>query len=197
MLTRRNALKPAMRARRSAVIGRCLRGLEAYRAAGTVMFYVTHGSEVKTERMMERAWLDRKTVVVPVADPVRRRLAAGKISCWRKDLAAQTYGIREPRPGMFEPVNPRTIDLVVVPGVAFDEKGYRIGYGKGYYDSWLPRFPMRRRVGLAYDFQVMTAVPRSGHDAPVGIVVTEKRIVIAGGNGRKRKTGHTMKGATR
>ncbi len=66
-----------------------------------------------------------------------------------------------------------------VPGLAFNEKGYRIGYGKGYYDRWLKRFQAAKRIGLAYNFQVLKKLPKTKKDIKVGIIVTEKRIIAS------------------
>lgn len=141
------------------------------------MFFVTHGSEVKTESMIEQAWLDKKIVVVPKSNVSTCKISAYKIESLRKDLQKGNYGIREPKPGTCQKMNARKIDLVFVPGLSFDLSGHRIGYGKGYYDSWLKYFPVKARVGLSYDFQVLKKIPKSGKDLPVGKIVTDKRII--------------------
>ena len=67
--------------------------------------------------------------------------------------------------------------MVFIPGIAFDARGYRTGYGKGYYDRWLKSVPLEKTVGLAYDFQITDKLPTEEYDIPVGVIITEKRIM--------------------
>ncbi len=141
------------------------------------MFYVTHGSEVITDHMITQALREGKTVTVPaIASVPDRSMRAARIASL-KQLAPGAYGIREPLPGRCPEVAPEEIDLIVVPGIAFDATGHRIGYGKGYYDKWLRHVPLRKRIGLAFGVQLVKRIPRSSHDEPVGSIVTETTIV--------------------
>jgi 5-formyltetrahydrofolate cyclo-ligase len=90
-------------------------------------------------------------------------------------LQPSRFGICEPRSGEAVPL--ARIDLVVLPGVAFDKKGIRLGYGLGCYDRALAAIERPTLVGLAYDFQVVNALPREEHDIPVDMVVTERKIL--------------------
>jgi 5-formyltetrahydrofolate cyclo-ligase len=172
-----------------------------YRQAKTVMFFVTHGSEIATERMIERAWKDGKKVVVPLVDKTADVLRGACIASLCRDLAPGAYGVREPIPGRCRFVKKKDIDLVVVPGVAFDMTGHRLGYGKGYYDRWLKGFAIRQRLGLCFDFQVVERLPHGGHDQQVGSIVTDRRMIVAGRRGRRRiqteLTGIRTKGVVR
>ena len=93
-------------------------------------------------------------------------------------LKPGSMGIMEPDPLLCEPVDPAMIDLIVVPGIAFDATGGRIGYGKGCYDRFLPQLlddvPI---IGLAYDFQVLPRVPQESTDVRMDAIVTEKGIL--------------------
>jgi 5-formyltetrahydrofolate cyclo-ligase len=159
------------------IIGQRLRRLLSYRTAQTVMFFVTHGSEVMTELFIEQAWVDKKDVVVPFIDKATGVLKAAKVTSLFRDLAEGMYGIKEPVIEQCTIVHPRNIDVVFVPAFAFDKNGNRVGYGKGYYDTWLQHFPFSKRIGLAFDFQVVQQVPIESHDVPVARIVTEKRVV--------------------
>lgn len=87
------------------------------------------------------------------------------------DLAEGRFGIREPLPSA-PAIDPRAVDVVLVPGVAFDETCHRLGYGGGYYDRLLPRLPHALRVGLAFDEQVVAELPCEEHDIRVDMVLT-------------------------
>ena len=108
----------------------------------------------------------------------------GKI-IWHKvykgsEMTVSPYGILEPiGSGANTQVNPSEIDLFLVPGVCFDLKGYRIGYGKGYYDKALAsaRDGKAFRIGLAYDFQIVEQLPFDSWDEKVDMVITEERII--------------------
>jgi 5-formyltetrahydrofolate cyclo-ligase len=173
----RNVLSEAARREKSLLIGQRLRSLALYRQAGTVMFFVTHGSEVFTEDAIETAWKDDKQVAVPLVDAQQHRLKAALIRSLETDLAYGMYSIREPKLDICRMVTPDAIDLVLVPALGFDKNGNRIGYGKGFYDTWLQQFPVEKRIGLAFDFQIVQAVPVEEHDIPVGAIVTEQRII--------------------
>ncbi|MDR3253687.1 MAG: 5-formyltetrahydrofolate cyclo-ligase, partial [Endomicrobium sp.] len=85
--------------------------------------------------------------------------------------------IRQPEIIPDDIVKQDNIDLIFVPGLAFDVLGYRMGYGKGYYDRWLKNLPSEKIVGLAYDFQIADKLPSEKYDIPVGLIITEKRVI--------------------
>jgi len=92
------------------------------------------------------------------------------------ELKPGKFGIPEPcstTPG----IAPEDLDLILVPGIAFDDSGARIGYGKGYYDRLLVHIPRERRVALAYSLQISDSLPCGGTDVSLGIVVTESEII--------------------
>ncbi|MHB9156087.1 MAG: 5-formyltetrahydrofolate cyclo-ligase [Endomicrobiales bacterium] len=173
----RDTLPETLRERKSASVARNLRRLPAYRLASTVMFYMTHGSEVRTEVMIEYAFSEGKVVVLPRVKAGGVSLSAVRIDSTGRGLKKGAYGIREPRHHPRKTVAPGEIDLVLVPAIAFDRRGRRLGYGKGCYDRLLHRFPPEKRVGLTYEAQFVGCLPEDEHDIPVGTVVTEKRIV--------------------
>ena len=151
--------------------------MPVYRNAKTVMFYVTHDAEVETGTLMKHAMLDGKNVALPVTDKDSGLLSAAAIRSLTGSLVKGAYGIPEPRRECRIPVRKPEIDVVLVPGIAFDRRGVRIGFGKGYYDRWLSRIPLRKRVALAYALQVVPRLPKARHDVPVGTIVTEREII--------------------
>ena len=93
------------------------------------------------------------------------------------DLVPGRYDIPEPREGL-APVDPAVIDVVIVPGSAFDRAGGRIGYGGGFYDGFLRRLrPAAPRIGIGFEAQLVERVPREAHDLCVDLVVTEARTI--------------------
>lgn len=141
------------------------------------MFYLSCGSEVVTDFMINSAFGSGKTVVVPSIKNFRNgEMYAVKISRL-EDACLSAYGIRQPEINSGNIVEKDNVDLVFVPGLAFDIKGYRTGYGKGCYDRWLKSVPFEKTVGLAYDFQVTEQLPIGKYDMPVGIIITEKRVI--------------------
>ena len=167
---------------KSLAIGRALRKLPAYRKAKALLCYVAIDGEVETRPILARALAGRKRVAVPVTLTKRRRLLAMEVRDLEKDLCISgPYGIPEPRRDSRARMAPRDLDLVLVPGIAFDRKGHRLGRGAGYFDRFLEKLPARiPRVGLAFRFQVVRDLPWESHDEPVAKVITERGIFPKG-----------------
>ncbi len=166
--------------RKSSLIQRRLIDSPFYAAARAVLLYSSFSNEVLTDEVFESALRDGKESAYPrVLRGGGRHLAFFKVKSL-KELAPGSYDIPEPAERE-ERASAGSFDLVVVPGVAFDEKGGRLGYGKGYYDRALSgvRCPI---VALAYDFQVLKEeIPVEPHDVRVSAIVTEKRLIRAAG----------------
>jgi 5-formyltetrahydrofolate cyclo-ligase len=173
----RNKIDPSLAATYSAGIFIEIEKLSLYRKAKTVMFYLSSGSEVVTDFMINSALGNGKTVVVPAIENSRdRKMYAVKISRL-EDACQSVYGIRQPEINPRDIIEKDDVDLVFVPGIAFDIRGYRTGYGKGYYDRWLESVPFEKTIGVAYDFQITDKLPIGEYDIPVGIIITEKKII--------------------
>ncbi len=126
--------------------------------------------EVDTRGMIRRSLRLGKRVLVPRL--TNRRLQPVKIRDVQKDLAPGRYGILEPKKHL-KPVSLRTVDLVVVPGVAFDRRCNRLGRGGGYYDRFLKR--IKRGIpfiGLAFQLQTVPSLPKSSRDVPVSTLIS-------------------------
>jgi 5-formyltetrahydrofolate cyclo-ligase len=162
----------------SEIICTRLAALPEYLAAETVMGYVHFRSEVRTRGFLAAALLAGKRIVVPYCDEDRLGLFLLKSM---DELAPSPWGIPEPKPALRSLADRRVdasaLDLVVVPGVAFDRRGGRLGHGKGYYDKLLVRVrPEAPLVALAFECQLAHEVPALPHDVPMDKVITEKAV---------------------
>lgn len=162
------AQKEENRNKKSACIKNKLFRSRVFKKAKTVMFYMSFGGEVDTVEMIRDSQKIGKTVVVPVCTGNRRMSP-----CVLKEKGALLrgpYGIREP--ALKKPVNLKSVDLVIVPGLAFDKKGARLGRGKGYYDRFLAKLSRHAvTLGLAYDFQLFPSIPTNQYDVKVHRVI--------------------------
>lgn len=188
LASRKKALREQAHANRNAqpdrdalstAICRTLAGLPAYQAAKTVMYYVDVRSEVRTRHALPEALNHGKKIVVPYCVE-GRELALFHLTSM-DELATGAFRILEPRPelrGLPEKkVDVRELDLIVVPGVAFDRRGARMGHGFGYYDRLLKGArPETLLVALAFECQVFDEIPTEGHDVFMDLVITEKAV---------------------
>lgn len=162
-------------ARLSAAITSRLCALEAVRNADQVLTYVaSKDNEVDTKPMIEKLLAEGREVGVPLAE-------GGGVLSWRRiksleEVRRGRFGILEPGAGSEVVESGRCKSLCVVPGMAFDIIGRRIGYGGGYFDRFLSVYT-GIAVGLAYDFQVVTSLPHEAHDCMVDAVLTETRLL--------------------
>ncbi|MCR4443072.1 MAG: 5-formyltetrahydrofolate cyclo-ligase [Peptococcaceae bacterium] len=149
--------------------------LSEYRLARTLLAYLPIRGEVDTIPLIITAWQQQKRVVVPTCLP-GRRLALSELRSL-DELAAGTFGIPEPKAEFLRKVPPGQVDLALLPGVAFDLSGGRLGYGGGYYDRFLGSLrPGCPKIGLAYEFQLVSVLPAEEHDLPVDMVVTDRQV---------------------
>ena len=161
------------RRRKSEAIWRKVCRLRAYRRAAVVCCYVALPYEVQTWRMIEEMVSQGKRVAVPSVRPQTKRLTLFEIRDPSTELARGAFGVWEPLPGAGRPVRVRDLDLVLVPALAFDRRGHRLGHGFGYFDRFLARLPKATpTVGLAYRFQLLDRLPTAAHDHAVQTVLT-------------------------
>jgi len=179
ILAVRDTLALEERQSKSKSIHSHLFSLPEFVSAKTVAFFVSFRGEVLTESMIREALDLGKVVVVPLTDLTNRRLKFSRILDYPADLAPGTWGILEPKPDRIRPVALEEIDLIITPGVVFDLKGWRIGYGGGFYDDLLKSFKNKRpSVGLAFELQIVEgcSVDRN-RDEPIDIIITEERVI--------------------
>lgn len=153
-----------------------LKALPEFQRAGLIMFYLEFRKEVATGDIISECLAAGKRVVIPITDLKNTRLIPSELKDFPGDLTSGTWGILEPKADCVRPVEPGEIDLVVVPGVAFDTKGNRLGYGGGFYDRFLPGTkPETTWVALAFELQIRDNVFPEAHDCRVHYVLTEDR----------------------
>ena len=174
LLEARRRIPRAEREALSAAICGRAEGLPAYRAAGTVHAYVGVASEVRTLPLLEDAWGAGKRVVCPRIGSDGR--LEGRQVRSPEDLVEGPRGLLEPDPETSPVVSAEEIDLVVVPGIGFDRRGGRLGFGGGYYDRFLATTGASR-LGLAFSLQIVDGIPQGPGDEPVHWIVTEREII--------------------
>ena len=176
-LAARDALPVAARAAASERIAAAIAALPSFAAARTLLVTLPFRSEWDTRLVVARALDAGKTVVSPRVDPPARMLTLHRIGDLARDVAPGYRNIPEPL-AHCPAVAAADIDWVLVPGVAFDAAGRRLGYGGGYYDRLLPLLPARApRIAGAFEAQMVDAVPFGPHDLIVDAIVTDARIV--------------------
>ena len=150
----------------SSLLGR-LEGQAVFQQAQTVLVYAALPDEVQTVEWIER-WKDEKRILLPVVkgDELELHRYTGK-----QDLQAGPFGIEEPTGPLF--TDYEQIDLAIIPGMAFDAFGHRLGRGKGYYDRLLPRLTAAYRIGICFGFQLCPCVPTEPFDLSMHEVWTE------------------------
>ena len=143
----------------------------------TIMLYLSMESEVETFTLLHRLITLNKTVLAPIMEPASKKLYPYQIVNPETDLVKNDYGIQEPNPQRGKLLAPAEIELVTVPGIVFDARGYRIGYGGGYYDRFLKECRMALWVGLAFECQLVEDAVSDTWDLPVHKIVTEERVL--------------------
>ncbi len=175
ILTLRNALPRDRSEKMSETICDSFTHLDKVDKCASLMIFLSFGSEVNTDRIIRWAWKRRKRVVVPLCKPETREMTVYPIETF-DDLEAGYFGIREPKRDLRQPAAKKDIDLVVVPAVAFDRRGYRVGYGGGYYDRFLADLDVLK-IGLAFSCQLIPEAPVDKYDRAVDGIVTENEYI--------------------
>jgi 5-formyltetrahydrofolate cyclo-ligase len=169
----RDALDPAARATASREIVARMLALASYRSAGTVLLTLPFRSEWDTRPLVRDALATGRSVALARVDPATRMLRLHRVLSLEADIAPGYQGIPEPISTCAE-LPPHVVDWVLVPGVAFDRAGGRLGYGGGYYDRLLPLLRADvPRVAGAYAMQIVERVPAAPHDESIDALVTE------------------------
>ena len=150
--------------------------MDEFKNASSILFYISYGNEVFTHDMIKECLKNKKNVIVPITDVDNRKLILSKLENWNA-LTKGAYNILEPKEEKIKEVSIFDIDLIIAPGVGFDEQGCRIGHGVGYYDALLRDSTNALHISLAFENQIVEEVPIESHDMPVDRIVTEDRII--------------------
>ena len=178
ILKKRNALSMSEISKKSMVIQNRVINSSQYKSARTIGAYFPIGSEVRTERIISTALDNHKVVLLP-------KTGSDKIAFFRifqadfreKKLVEGRFRILEPPTSSSDVC--KNIDLLIVPGVGFDKYGYRIGYGKGYYDRFIKENDFGFSIGIGFQFQVFDSrLPHSAFDQRLDAIATEKNVLV-------------------
>jgi 5-formyltetrahydrofolate cyclo-ligase len=153
---------------------------EEYKKAEKIFIYISYSSEIDTKSIINKALKDNKKIYVPRTEFKIRRMDAIEITSL-DNLTESSYGTLEPGVGESY-IDPNELDLIIVPGVAFDRNGGRMGYGAGFYDRYFKKInkdnAMKiKKLALAYDFQVIERVPMDKNDMPIDNIITDKEFI--------------------
>lgn len=173
-LKKRIAHDPKLQTKKSAQICKRIAHLPAFKKAKTILFYLPIHGEVDLSELFKK-FAGKKTFVLPRMKGTTLQLHA--IKNLTHTSKNNRYKIPEPIASTPK-ISPQKIDLVLAPGLAFDQSGNRIGYGKGYYDRLLAKIDAPK-IGIAYQFQIVNNIPGQAHDIPMDIIVSEKRSLKA------------------
>lgn len=157
----------------SEIICNSLWDMDAFIESKTVMVYLSSFNEVSTMAITKKLLSLGKRVVVPISDTSTETLILSYIEDM-SSLSKGAYGVLEPT--SIKNANASDIECVLVPGIAFDVRGNRMGFGKGYYDKLLAQ-TSAVKIGLCYDFQLVDNIAVEAHDVPMDIIITEKQIL--------------------
>lgn len=181
MLALRAALTPEQAASNGLAVTGLVRGIPRWRSAAEVLAYWPAKNEMDTRPLIAELWGRGARVLLPRCRPDQPGIAdlAG-VSC-EADLVPGAFSIMEPGPACAV-TSEASPDVILVPGVAFDRQGRRLGFGGGYYDRLLtlPNLSRALKIGLAHGFQVVGEVPGEAWDLPVDAVCSEEGVLWIG-----------------
>lgn len=177
ILNIRNNMTKEQVIEKSSIIMNKIISSEEYKKSQTVFIYMDFKNEVMTSDLIKSMLNEGKTVVIPYTDTVNTILIPVELHDIENDLITSPFGYKEPKKEKIIPVDPKEFDLIVVPGVVFDKRLNRIGYGKGYYD----RILINKRndvkaIAVAFELQVLDEIPFEEHDVKMDMIITEENI---------------------
>ena len=172
-LEREKLSKGEVRERSTLIVEQLLSLPEFFRSDVIHTYISSKKNEVDTHELIRVLLKRKKRVVVPIADKTTKSMKHSELFSL-SELVGGAYGILEPK--MYRPVPAADLEVIVVPALAVDKKGNRLGFGAGFYDRFLHDIQLPTIV-LAYDFQVIDDVPRENTDIPVSFIITEQEII--------------------
>jgi len=160
---------------KSLIVLKTITSYPFWQNAKSIMCYLSMNNEVLTKPIIEKAWKENKEIIIPVCQKKTFTIQPSLLTSFA-DLEPRTMGILEPKKGKLKKIEPGSIDLCLIPGVAFDLSGHRIGFGAGYYDRFLPLLnPAAPKVALAFEIQISQDIlPCDSYDVLMNYICTEK-----------------------
>ncbi|RKL68723.1 5-formyltetrahydrofolate cyclo-ligase [Salipaludibacillus neizhouensis] len=166
---------PEIRTKELTEIYRQLYQLVDWKSSEIIAVTIAVGIELDTMPLIKQAWKQGKKIAVPRCSPKDKKLDFYYLENVNQ-LETSFYGLKEPDPHKCEYVDMKDIDLMIVPGIVFDDRGYRIGHGGGYYDRMLADY-LFHTVSICFDFQIKGKLPVESHDIPVNKIVTPSKVI--------------------
>jgi 5-formyltetrahydrofolate cyclo-ligase len=179
ILAARNNLTSDQLIQQSNKVHKNLLDLKEIMDSATIFVYVSFRSEVETLPLIKTFLNLGKTVTVPITRVKEKRLDAIRITDPETDLVPGYCNIPEPGEELClrQKADPAEIDLILLPGSVFDQRGGRFGYGGGYYDRFVSSIPRALRAGLAFDLQIVEKAPLQAHDELLDFIITETAVI--------------------
>ena len=178
ILEKRSLLKPDEIELKSQEIKNKLFSLDDFKRSNFIFSFISFKNEVHTHDIIKDSIAMDKRVGVPITVDETRKLLVSEIIDFDRELEIGYYNILTPKENFKRIVPPQLVDLVLVPGLAFDKYGFRVGYGGGYYDRFFASLNKDIiKIGLCYHMQILPEVPIDSYDIPVDYIITEKEII--------------------
>jgi 5-formyltetrahydrofolate cyclo-ligase len=178
VLEKRNALSPQEIKEAEKQIINNLMSLKQFIDSQNIFCYLSFRSEVPTQGIIGHCQEQEKNVYVPICVQETKEMIISRYDSEVK-LITSSYGVQEPSKETIKISDRNMLDLAIVPGAVFDAKGYRVGYGAGYYDKFFAHSSKQiYKIALAYSFQIVDEVPKDDYDIPVDCIVTERGIIM-------------------
>ena len=174
----RKKQQPDFIKKNSDIIKNKLLQMDCIKNSNTIMLYLDFNNEVITDDLIKELISMGKIVASPITIIKEKVLIPSQITDFENGIKYGAYNIREPKPDCSPEINIKNIDVVIVPAVAYDINGFRLGYGGGFYDRFLENIREDAvTIGIAFDLQIFDEVPKEPHDAQLDYIITESRIL--------------------
>lgn len=149
-----------------------------FKKANFIFSFISFKDEINTHEIIKNSINMGKRIGVPITVTKTKKMLVSEIKDFDRELEIGYYNILTPKKEFTRIVSPEIVDLVLVPGVAFDRRGYRVGYGGGYYDRFFSSLNKDViKIGLCYEMQVLPLIPFDSYDIPVDYIITEKSLI--------------------
>lgn len=179
ILSKRGALGNEERLSLSRKAFSTLKSTEYYKNAKNIFIFISFGTEIDTHEFIKEGIIEGKNMLVPLTIHESRDMKPSLVKDFDTELEPGYFNILSPKEEFLRFVDPMEIDLVIVPGAAFDRRGYRVGYGGGFYDRFLSQKVRKDvpKIAIGFDLQIIEEVPIEEFDFPVDYIITEKEII--------------------
>lgn len=178
MRKKRSKISSKKNLSKSESISEKLYNLKLYKQSNFIFSFISFKDEVHTHDIIKKSLEIGKRIGVPITIPNTRIMKVSELMDFDKELNLGFYNILAPKEEYERIISPEIIDLVLVPGLAFDRRGYRVGYGGGYYDTFFSN--MKRstiKIGICFDMQLIAKAPVGYYDIPVDYILTENEFI--------------------